>query len=217
MPVKHWITHNWMLKLLSLVFATTLWVAVASETSSEIGIEVPLEYRNVPAALEITGDATNRVEVRLRGAANTVKDITPKDVATTVDLANMTPGEKLVTLGAHNVQAPFGAEVIRINPSQVRFNLEETMSKIVPVVPTTQGEPSSGFQVGRILVNPASVRVQGPQSRVRSIESVPTLPVLINGKSAALQQSVALDLPDPQLRIQGQARVDVRVEIRKAP
>jgi hypothetical protein len=32
--------HNWFLKLLSFGFAMTLWIAVASETSSEIGIEV---------------------------------------------------------------------------------------------------------------------------------------------------------------------------------
>src|SRR4051812_42165464 len=99
-PVKHWITHNWFLKLLAFGFAMTLWVAVASETSSEIGIEVPLEYHNVPTQLEITGDAANTVEVRLRGAANVVKDITPKQVVTTVDLTNTAPGEKIITLTA---------------------------------------------------------------------------------------------------------------------
>jgi len=33
---------------------------------SEVGFEVPLEYRNIPAQLEITGDTANTVEVRLR-------------------------------------------------------------------------------------------------------------------------------------------------------
>ena len=31
-------------------------MAVANEASSEIGLEVPLEYRNIPPQLEITGD-----------------------------------------------------------------------------------------------------------------------------------------------------------------
>src|SRR4051812_30995636 len=97
-PVKHWITHNLVLKLLSLLFATTLWVAVASETSSEIGMDVPLEYRNVPSQLEITGEAANRVEVRLRGPANIIKEITAKDVSTTIDLSNVSVGEKVIPL-----------------------------------------------------------------------------------------------------------------------
>jgi len=214
-PVKNWITHNWFLKLLSLCFAMTLWVAVASETSSEIGIEVPLEYHNVPPQMEITSDAANTVEVRLRGAANVVKDITPKQVSTTVDLSNVTPGERTVMLTAQNVQAPFGTEVIRINPSQVRISLEQTVSKMVPVVPTTQGQPADGFEVGKVMVSPASVRVQGPESRISSVNSVSTAPIDLSGKRAFLQQSQGLEVPDPQLRIQP-PKIDVRVEIRKA-
>src|SRR5690349_16475671 len=60
---QNWFTHNWSLKLLSLVLATMLWMLVATETSSEIGMEVPLEYRNIPPQMEITGDTTNTVQV----------------------------------------------------------------------------------------------------------------------------------------------------------
>jgi YbbR domain-containing protein len=214
-PVKNWITHNWFLKLLSLAFAMTLWVAVASETSSEIGINVPLEYHNVPAHLEITGDAANTVEVRLRGAANVVKDITPKQVSTTVDLSNTSPGDRTIMLTAQNVQAPFGTEVIRINPSQVRITLEQTVSKMVTVAPTTQGQPADGFEVGKVMVSPGRVRLQGPESRLKPVTSVSTAPISISDKSASLQQTVGVELPDPQLRLQDQSKVDVRIEIRK--
>ena len=213
-PVKHWITHNWFLKVLSLLLAGTLWVAVASETSSEIGIEVPLEYRNVPANLEITGDTANTVEVRLRGSANLIKEVSAKEVSTTASLENMTPGEKIISLTPENVQAPFGTEVIRINPSQVRINLEQTISKTIPVVPTTQGQPAAGFELGKVLVNPGKIRVQGPQSVLRTIDSISTVPIRIDGKRSSLQQTAGLDLPDPQLRLQDPSRVEVRIEIR---
>src|SRR5262245_39788162 len=214
-PAKNWITHNWFLKLLSLAFATTLSFAVASETSSEIGIEVPLEYHNVPTHMEITGDATNTVDVRLRGAANVVKDITPKQVSTTVDLSNATAGERTIMLTSQNVQAPFGTEVIRINPSQVRITLEHTVSKTVSVAPTTQGQPADGFEIGKVMVSPGRVRLQGPESRLRSVTSISTAPISVDGKRASLQQTVGVELPDPQLRLQDQSKVEVRIEIRK--
>ncbi len=210
-----WITHNWFLKLLAIGFAMTLWVAVASETSSEIGIEVPLEYHNIPPQMEITGDAANTVEVRLRGAANVVKDITPKQVVTTVDLANSAPGDKTVSLTPQNVQAPFGTEVIRINPAQVRISLEQTVSKAVAVLPATQGQPADGFELGKIMVSPGRVRIQGPESRLRAVNSVSTVPISVAGKHSSLQQSVGLEPPDAQIRIQQQSKVDVRIEIRK--
>ena len=89
--LKHWLTYNWHLKLISLVLATMLWMMVATEASSELAMEVPLEYRNIPARMEITGDTTNSVQVRLRGSPNVVRDISPKNVSTTIDLSNMRP------------------------------------------------------------------------------------------------------------------------------
>src|SRR5437763_14834804 len=111
--LKRWIINNWHLKIVSLLLATMLWMAVANQASSEIGREVPLEYRNIPAQLEITGDMTNTVQVRLSGSSHVIKDITAKDVATTIDLGTVRLGGKLVAVSPQNVQAPFGAEVIR--------------------------------------------------------------------------------------------------------
>src|SRR6266699_4903206 len=139
--LRRWLIYNWHLKLISLILAVMLWMVVATETSSELGMEVPLEYRNIPAQLEITGDTTNMVQVRLRGSSNVIRGISPKDVSTTIDLAKMKTGEKVVALSPQNVQAPFGAEVIRVNPSSVRFNLERTIAKPIPIVPTILGQP----------------------------------------------------------------------------
>src|SRR6516225_9186670 len=172
--LRHLLTHNWHFKIVSLVLAAMLWMAVANQASSEIGLEVPLEYRNIPPQLEITGDMTNTVQVRLRGSSNVIKDITARDVSTTIDLAKMLGGEKIVPLSPQNVQAPFGAEVIRVNPSSVRFNLERTVAKTIPVAPMTIGQLPDGFEA-RISVSPATVEIEGPESRVNTLSSIATV------------------------------------------
>ena len=211
---RHFITDNWFLKLVSLILATLLWAAVASETSSEIGLEVPLEYRNIPAQLEITGDTTNTVQVRMRGSSNLIKEISPNDVSTILDLNGMKAGEKIISLTPQNVQVPFGAEVVRVNPSRVRFSLERTISKLVPVVATIEGRPAEGYEVGNVLMSPSKVQVEGPESRISTIESVATVPIHIDGKQSQAVQSADLDVPDPQVRVQHPAAVDIRIEIR---
>jgi YbbR domain-containing protein len=212
---KRWITDNWFLKIFSVILATMLWMAVARETSSEIGMEVPLEYRNIPPQLEVTGDTTNTVQVRLRGSSNLIRDITPRDVATRIDLDEMMAGEKIVPLSPRNVEAPFGAEVIRVTPSSVRFNLERTIVKDVAVVPTISGQPADGYEVGKVLVNPSKVRIEGPESRVKTIESIPTGPINIDRRQYQVAQAADLDVPDPQIRLQHAAPVEVRIEIAK--
>jgi YbbR domain-containing protein len=87
---------------------------------------------------------------------------------------------------------------------------------MVPVVPTTQGQPADGFELGKVMVSPGNVRLQGPESRIASVDSVSTAPIDLSGKRTSLQQSVGVEVPDPQLRIHEPSKVDVRVEIRKA-
>ncbi len=212
---KHWLTHNWYLKLISLILAAMLWMLVATETSSEIGMEVPLEYRNIPSQLEITGDTTNMVQVRLRGSSNVIRDISAKDVSTTIDLSKMRPGEKIVPLSPQNVQAPFGAEVIRVNPSSVRFSLERSMTKTVPIVPTILGQPQDGFELGPVMVSPSKIEVEGPESRLNVLESIATVPIRLDRRQTHIDQTADLDVPDPQIRLLHPAPVSVRVEIRR--
>jgi YbbR domain-containing protein len=212
--LRHWMTHNWILKVVSLLLATLLWAAVSHEASSEIGLEVPLEFRNIPARLEITGDTINTVQVRLRGSSNVIKDITAKDVATTIDLSSMNTGEKIVALSPHNVEAPFGAEVIRVNPSSVRFTLERTLVKTVPIIPTILGQPADGYEIGSVLVSPKTVEVEGPESRVNTISTIATVAIRVDRREAQFEQAVDLDVPDPQIRLQHPSPVNVKIEIR---
>jgi YbbR domain-containing protein len=213
--LKYWITHNWHLKIVSLILATMLWMAVANQASSEVGLEVPLEYRNIPPQLEITGDMTNTVQVRLRGSSNLIKDVTAKDVSTTIDLSKMGRGEKIVPLSPQNVQAPFGAEVIRVNPSSVRFNLERTVTKTIRVSPTIVGQPPDGYEIAKVLVSPATVDIEGPESRVIALSFIATVGIRLDRRQSTIEQTVDLDVPDPQIRLPHPSPVNVKIEIHR--
>jgi YbbR domain-containing protein len=211
----NWITHNWHLKIVSLILAVMLWMAIANQASSEIGLDVPLEYRNIPTQLEITGDMTSTVQVRLRGSSNVIKDITAKDVSTTIDLSKMRTGEKIVALSPQNVQAPFGAEVIRVNPSSVRFSLERTLVKTIPIVAKIVGPAADGYEIGPVSVSPGTVEVEGPESRVNTLASISTIPIRIDRRQTNIEQTADLDVPDPQIRLQHPSPISVRIEIRR--
>ena len=101
-----------------------LWVSISTQANSEIGIVIPLEYRNIPSQLEAIGVTTNTVEVRLRGPAALIREISPRDISATVDLSGLRSGEKIVNLTPQNVRSPFGVDIVRVSPSQVKLNLE---------------------------------------------------------------------------------------------
>ena len=57
------------LKILAIALASLLWLTVAGEHVVERSLRVPLEFRNIPEALEIVGNAPDSVDVRLRGSS----------------------------------------------------------------------------------------------------------------------------------------------------
>jgi YbbR domain-containing protein len=213
--LKRFLTHNWLAKLFSLVLASLLWLTISTQANSEIGINIPLEYRNIPANLEVTGDTTNNVEVRLRGPVVLIREIAPRDISAIVDLAAVPTGEKIVQLTAKNVKLPFGIDVVRVSPAQVRLNLEQTMSKIVPVAVRLSGAPAAGLAVGEVSVSPDRIEIEGPESRVRAITEVPTALVSVSGRRTSFSVLTDLDSPDAMVRLQQMSVVEVHVTVRE--
>jgi YbbR domain-containing protein len=209
-----WLFDNLLLKLLSLALSVALWFVIAGAATSEMGLSVPVELRNVPKDLELTGEPVDRVEVRVRGTPGVIQALGPGDVAAQIDLAGAGEGERIVHMGESAIRVPFGVKVVKITPAILTLNLERTVEKAVPVRPRVTGRPAAGYEVAEVASLPEQVKVVGPRSRVREIESAFTEPVSIEGAEATLTEQVALGLEDPLLRVQGASRVKVTARVR---
>ncbi len=206
---------NLGLKALSLVLAVLLWFVIAGETASEMGLRVPLELQNIPRDLELTGDAVDAVEVRVRASAGIIHGLNPGDIAAQIDLAAAREGERIVHLTSDSIRVPFGVRVVKIAPSILTLNFERTLQKVVPIRPRLVGRPAKGYEVAEITSDPLEVRIAGPRSRVQEIESAFTEPLSLDAARETLSEEVNLGLEDPLLRIQGSPRVKVTARIRE--
>jgi len=209
--------RNMPLKLVSLALATLLWFVIAGEKTSEMGLSVPVELKNFPKDLELTGDAVNAVDVRLRASPSIIQSLGPQEVSAHVDLTGVREGEHIVNLTAESIRIPFGVKVVRINPSTLTLTLERTVQKVVPVRPRLLGRPAPGHEVAEVTSSPAEVRVAGPKSRVQEVEGAFTEPVSVEAAAADVVENVNLGVDDPLLRIQGSPRVRVTARIAPVP
>ncbi len=121
--LRRMLLHNWYLKLLSLAIAFLLWAAYTAEPVAEVGYLVPLEFRNIPNGLELSGDIPTQIHVRVRGRSAIFRRLSAADLGIAVDLAGAEPGETLVRLGAKHVDLPPGVELVRISPAEFRLRL----------------------------------------------------------------------------------------------
>jgi YbbR domain-containing protein len=209
--------HHLGLKLISLALAFLLWLVVSGEQVGERALRVPLEFTNLPAELELVGDAPDLVEVRVRASAGTVSRISAGDLVAVVDLRTARPGRRLFHVTADDVRRPTGVEVVQVNPSSVAITFEQSARRAVPVVPTIEGEPADGFVVGTVTANPPTVEVAGPASALRQLTQAVTDPVSVDGASGPVEEVVTIGVTNPLLRLQTPQNARVNIEVLPTP
>ena len=104
------------LKIVALACASLLWLTVAGEHVVERILRVPVEFRNIPAQLEVVGDPPENVEVRLRGSSALLSRLDAGEVVAVVDLQQARPGSRLFHIRNEEVRSPFGVEVAQVIP-----------------------------------------------------------------------------------------------------
>lgn len=205
------------LKTLALLLAALLWLTVSGEHVVERNLRVPLEFRNIPEALQIVGNAPDTVDVRLRGSSIVLSRVQPGEIVAWIDMSTGRPGPRLFHIPVDDVRAPFGVEVAQVVPSTVSLTLERSARRVVPVVPAIEGEPAPGFVVGRFTAEPATVEIVGPESRVREVAEATTEPVSVKDARGRVRDGVTIGVLDSSVRLAQSQTANVTVEIWPAP
>jgi YbbR domain-containing protein len=205
------------LKVLAIAVATLLWLTVAGEQVVERALRVPLELREKPEDLEIVGDPPVAVDVLVRGSSALLGRLEVGEVVAVLDLSAARPGARLFPLRTDQVKVPYGVQVAQIAPSTLAVEIEKSSTRTLPVVPALEGDPAPGFVVGRITSEPATVRVVGPESRVKKLAEATTETVSVAGERARIRDVVTVGVADAAVRLVEPQRATVIVEVLPAP
>jgi len=217
-PLARWVTREWPLKLVSIGLALGIWLLLApsQKMSSEKSLTIPLETRNVPPNLEIVERPPAAVDITLRAPNRLLKEIGPSGLVARIDLDRATVLQQEYALSTSMIAVPPGAQVVKISPSKVTIKLERTAEATIEVHATLRGKPAPGFHVDGIEIDPSSVTVQGPESRVRAKQAATTAPVDVGGISQPTVFDADIILPLPELRFVA-SRTSARVAVHVVP
>ena len=186
MPSRSWgsairsaIVTNWPIKLTALVLSGVLWAAVAAEEPTTQIVPVNLAIQPppgrtlrgpLPAVQAIYVGATREL-IKLYSSPPTIRKVIPD---------TLSGNEYTITLSPEDLAASRSANVRPedVQPRTITVMLDEVARRTARVTPRVTIAPDSGYSVqGGIAVVPSSVTVYGPESAIRNIESVPTIPI----------------------------------------
>jgi YbbR domain-containing protein len=196
--------EDWGLKLTALVITLGLWFGVT-------GLSTPTVQRfNVALATrisnnaEITNALVTEVDIVLSGDKRKLEQLTNADLTATLDLTDVGPGDRVVSLTPENVYVnlPPGIKLTEIQPGRIAVNLEAVEEKELEVRAETKGLPAAGFEVYSSLVSPPRVKVRGPASVIRTLDSVETAEIDIAGKKSDFTApQIAVNVTNPKAAV----------------
>jgi YbbR domain-containing protein len=215
--IRKYVLHNAGLKLISLAAAVLLWMAVAREPIAEVAVNVPIEFQNVPENLEISSETIPQAQVRVRGPARLVRDVSQAGVHAIIDLTGSKPGTRTFELGPARIQSPGEVQVMQVIPTRLQLELDLRATRQVEVRPRVIGTFASGIRIARVTADPAVVTIVGPAQRVDAVEAATTDPVDATGVVGRQTFSSHVYVTDPLVRVTNADPVHVTVITEKMP
>lgn len=214
MTLRAALTTDLPLKLTSLVLSVFLWFLAAGEEPVSTLATVDLSVRppvgrtmlHRPAPVRALVVGPRRELLKLAASPLRVSRVLPDTAGDEVSL-DLAPGDVELPRGVN-------ARIQDIQPHSISIDLDATSQRVVPVYPVVRMRDEAGFTPGRITVVPGTVRLFGPDARIRRLDSVRTEPLEVDGAEGPVELSLALDTTGlgPPVRILP-PKVTVRVDV----
>jgi YbbR domain-containing protein len=214
--IRHFLFDHIGLKLMSLVIAILMWYGVAREPVAEISTRVPIEFTRPPKGLDYTSDVVPQAQIRLRGPARVLRDLSPENVRAVIDLRGAVAGEHTYELTSDQIRVPRDVEVMQVTPSRLRLVFDQRETRQIAVRPRFIGKLPPGYHIVSVITDPATLTINGPAHHVDAIENALTDTVDVSGVAGQASFETTAYLPDPLVHITGSGLVRVIVTTQKS-
>lgn len=181
------------LLVLAFLLAVALWVFVTDTENPTIVDTFPQPIQVEAVNVRDNLGVANRlpaVNVRVSAPSDEWENLTAADFRATVDLNGLDARAQEVPVQVE-VEGVRGARVIESDPRSIVVNLEDEVSKNVPVETRAIGSLPIGYELGNVTPATATVTVTGPESLVELVAEA-AADVNVTGLTVSVEQTVPL-------------------------
>lgn len=179
--MKEKLLNNLGLKIISLVFAFIVWMAIVNISNPIVSddCDVVLEVKNGNAlesrnlTYEINGKSTINVKYNVRARDQSL--IRASDFHAYIDLKDYNVTEAIpvtVEISKEKESLIVEKENITAKPMVVRIKTENLQRKQFALGVKVLGETEDGYALGTVTLSPETVWVKGPESQIGKINSM---------------------------------------------
>jgi YbbR-like protein len=195
--------RDWGTKLIALAISIALWFGVSGKSVTR---RIQNVHLNLLAAneMQISNEPIKEVEITVTGDKQKIDRLTKDDLIVSVDLAETLSGDRILELLPEtvNLELPSGIRLDEIQPNKIAIVLEKVIEREVDVKPVFEGSLTEGFEIYQKTVTPEKVRLRGPESIIKSLDSISTEKIDITDKKDSFTtKQIGLNALDPKITV----------------
>jgi YbbR domain-containing protein len=170
-------TKNTTQKMISVLFAIVFWIFVMDTENPEMTkmiSRIPIDYIGVERVaernLEIIGESSFTVDVRIRGRRKDVMSFGVNDFVATVDLSAATKGDGNFVVSVRTIRD--GVIIESVSRSTLALGFDQVVNYSKPVVIDVIGELELPYVLHQVKLDLERVDIKGPERLLNRIERV---------------------------------------------
>ncbi len=188
------VTHNALLKVISIIIAFLLWAFLMLEKKSEIALSVPIRVENTPEELVMVQPPPDDLRVVLRGSRTQLSAISERINPYRIDLSGANAGENAFDIIPDKIDLPRGLQIVHVSPSQFTLRLAPVIERRLPVHVRFRGSLPAGYRMTSYTVDPETVTIEGARNELESLRFIETEPIDLDTIRGNSQFEVQLSL-----------------------
>jgi len=204
---------NWVLKLLSLLFALFLWYFVVGEDKVDMNVTIPVEIVNLPRDLVISNQFKKQLEVTISGQRSLIRALTEQHISRYIDLSKVSPGTLVIQHQPDSISLPRGLNILRIQPPTLTLLLDQLIKKELSIKPILVGKVDKYYKLDSVVADPLTLEISGPKAILGKEQILNTSSIDINGLKQSSVKQVSLDLQPEIADLIGEPIIAVRINI----
>jgi len=217
--MKHWLAHNWGLKIISLVLAIGTWYYAVGEENIEVMRVIPLKIQMSSPQMTVSEISTKVVQVTLSAPRALIVNLASQDIQAVHKIGPeiKTAGEYSFRLEPAEINVPsFQIRVIKIVPEIMTVKLDELIVQKLEIQPDFVGEPAVGYKLlaDELRMDPNAILTKGPKGVLEKMKSAKTAPIDLVGRIRSFYRTVEVKLP-PGVKPMSESLVNVYIPIRE--
>ncbi|MBP3475875.1 MAG: hypothetical protein J6K48_06120 [Lachnospiraceae bacterium] len=175
--MKNRLTKNWGLKLGSFLFAVALWIIVTNINDPVM----PIKVTDIPVTIKNSNlitdngqiyevlDGTDVIDVvTIRAPRSIIDSLDKSNVVAVADMNDLTSVNTIaIKLSTNKYNDKL--ESIKGNIDSVKLNIEDKVTKSLPLKTSTTGEVRDGYILGDVTTDQNLVKISGPESVISQV------------------------------------------------